>query len=118
MLVGFAQALMRHTDTCGTVFRFGGEEFLVLFGKVTAEEALRRAEDACTEFRLCFASSKRISITASGGLVNCGAHDNLESALKTADARLYHAKNSGKNRIVYEGDALPPAPERINRMLA
>ena len=118
VLAGFAQALMRHTDTCGTVFRFGGEEFLVLFGKVTAEEALRRVEDACTEFRLCFASSKRISITASGGLVNCGAHDNLESALKTADARLYHAKNSGKNRIVYEGDALPPAPERLNRMPA
>ena len=118
VLSAFAQSLMRHTDTCGTVFRFGGEEFLVLFGKTTAEDALRRVEDACTQFRLHFASSKHISITASGGLVNCGAHDDLESALKMADARLYHAKNSGKNRIVYEGDALPPAPARLNRMLA
>ena len=117
VLSTFARALIRHTDHCGTVFRFGGEEFLVLFGKTTPEESLRRIEDACTEFRLHFASSKHISITCSGGLVNCGAHDNLESALKTADARLYHAKNTGKNRIVYEGDALPPAPARLNRML-
>ena len=118
VLSAFAQALIRHTDHCGTVFRFGGEEFLVLFGKISAEEALRRTEDACTEFRLHFAASKHISITCSGGLVNCGAHDNLESALKTADARLYHAKNTGKNRIIYEGDALPPAPARLNRLVS
>ena len=116
VLATFAQALMRHTHGCGTVFRFGGEEFLILFGQTTAADALRMCEDACTEFRLMFASAKHISITCSGGLVACEEGNDLEWALKEADDRLYHAKNNGKNRIVCEGFALPHAPQRMNRL--
>ena len=118
VLVALAQALMKWTDACGTVFRFGGEEFLILFGRQTAEEVLRMTEGACTEFRTYFEGKEQISVTLSGGLVACGEDDDLEATLKIADARLYHAKNSGKNRIVCEGDNLPPAPGRLNRLSA
>ena len=116
VLVAFSHALMQATNACGTVFRFGGEEFLILFGKIPAPEALRITQDACAEFRTQVIASHQTVITCSGGLAVCSEGDGLETALKTADARLYYAKNTGKNRIVSEGEDLPPAPGRINRL--
>lgn len=118
VLVELAQALIKWTDACGTVFRFGGEEFLILFGKQTPEEALRMTEGACEEFRSYFEGKEQVSVTLSGGLVACAEEDDLEITLKMADARLYYAKNTGKGRIVCEGDDLPMPPGRMNRLSA
>lgn len=116
VLVTLAKILMEKTADKGTVFRFGGEEFLVLSGDVSLDEITGIIQCVKKALRDTFGEKNGLTVTFSCGVVACDADDDLETALKEADARLYHAKNSGKDRIVTEGTSLPEAPSRINRM--
>ncbi len=94
------QHSIRRYDIIG---RIGGEEFLVIFpGTGTAEtqtvaERLRESVEAA---RLACGSGD-VRVTISGGIALVKPEDNsVESILKRADAALYEAKRSGRNRIV------------------
>ena len=79
------------------VFRVGGEEFAVLMPELRADQAapvaerLRRAVAEAT-----FHLPLRISI----GLASCPGSDVTEELVERADAALYAAKRSGKDRVV------------------
>jgi diguanylate cyclase (GGDEF)-like protein len=103
VLVAFVQCLQEHLRKSDLLARMGGEEFLVYLPEVTQAEA-----QAITE-RLCVAVSELlietegqpIPVTVSIGLA--WAHSaGIASAewIKRADAALYEAKQSGRNRVV------------------
>ena len=87
--------------------RYGGEEFLAYLSESTASEARRAAERIrCAVEEHPFTrvdengNVTTARITLSGGIAELRRHGGtLESLLTAADAALYQAKNSGRNRI-------------------
>jgi diguanylate cyclase (GGDEF)-like protein len=94
---------MRKGDLAG---RLGGEEFAVLLPNTTAEDGLMVAErlrTALEDSNINSGEGHVIRITLSGGIALRGGP---ESILAEADAALYQAKNSGRNRIVQAQNAV------------
>jgi diguanylate cyclase (GGDEF)-like protein len=98
-VAGILCDVLRSTDV---VVRSGGEEFLVLMPATDAGAA--RA--ACERIRVAVAGQEwdrtavGLAVTTSVGVAT--AHDpaDLEALVQRADARLYEAKNAGRNRVV------------------
>ncbi len=85
------------------VFRYGGEEFLLLLTEVEESQALKVAEKlrvCIAETRIMLPAGKAITVTASLGLALSDGHPDYERTIQRADAALYEAKNSGRNRVV------------------
>ncbi|KTB62710.1 MULTISPECIES: GGDEF domain-containing protein [Pseudomonas] len=87
------------------VFRFGGEEFLILLSNTGRDaaglvgERLRRAAEA----QDYWADGKRIELTVSLGCSTLLAAESAESLLRRADNALYVAKREGRNRLAMAG---------------
>jgi diguanylate cyclase (GGDEF)-like protein len=101
---------------CGTVGRIGGEEFAVIFPHAGAGDAARRAEKArktLASLTLPGALAKEL-ITASFGVCEAGRGMSLIEVMSRADAALYDAKRSGRNRVALHGaarrDEMTPMP--------
>jgi diguanylate cyclase (GGDEF)-like protein/PAS domain S-box-containing protein len=107
-------ATLRHQDLFG---RLGGEEFGVLLmdtderGARELAERLRAAVDA---MRIVLADGGTIHPTISiGGAQATTRVDEVPSTvdlLSRADRALYHAKSSGRNRVVFWQEDLPDKP--------
>lgn len=87
------------------VFRFGGEEFVILLHNVDASNALevgQRVVDNVREAKIRNSGSKIDSfITVSAGLFTFDGKKAMttNSVIRMADEALYMAKNEGRNRI-------------------
>jgi diguanylate cyclase (GGDEF)-like protein len=83
------------------VFRYGGEEFVVLLSDTSLESASAIAERirADIESHTLAYGMEVINVTASLGVSNLTAGDSEESLIKRADAAMYQAKQSGRNRV-------------------
>ncbi|MBN2895900.1 MAG: diguanylate cyclase [Campylobacterales bacterium] len=89
------QKNLRQGDACA---RWGGEEFAVLLPKTTLEEAAQVA----SRIRLNIAAEVRAQSEAQScsiGVAALRALEDAESLFNRADAALYRAKNSGRNRV-------------------
>ncbi|WP_414932585.1 diguanylate cyclase [Vibrio europaeus] len=105
-LVEFANALKKQcqqsSDYC---FRLGGEEFGVLFTGRSPEEAISfvnqiRLEIESLQLEHQFSRASDV-ITASFGIVTTNKPKyTMEQLYETADAALYDAKESGRNKVV------------------
>ena len=97
------QQLKRLSDD---VCRYGGEEFgLILPNTDTAgAQQLLEAMRAEIEAKPCQFDGTSISLTISAGVASgvIAFGDEETSLLKTADERLYQAKQAGRNRVVAE----------------
>lgn len=96
------------------VARFGGEEFAVIVPEATDKEALFFAE----RFRLAVErasfqwESRPLSVTISVGVNIVSRVDGKQSPdvfVRTADERLYQAKQNGRNRVEGALDMVPIA---------
>ena len=87
------------------LYRWGGEEFLVIFKRHDEVSLRRNVLRLLTEIENTPVPwhGQTISITISGGWVHypldSGWKAPLADAIRWADAALYHAKNSGRRRI-------------------
>ena len=87
------------------VFRFGGEEFLILLSNTSREaaaivgERLRQA----AQTQEYWADDIRIDLTVSLGCSTLLAGESAESLLRRADSALYVAKREGRNRLAMAG---------------
>ena len=95
---GIIRQTIRSYDLVG---RFGGEEFVFLITDMEPQAVLKMVERIRenTEKNVAVYEDTSIKITCSIGLTKFLANDNLESALKKADAALYYAKNLGRNQV-------------------
>jgi diguanylate cyclase (GGDEF)-like protein len=89
-----------------TVARYGGEEFTILLPETLVEKARNVAERMRTavEANVFEGVDVTLSITASFGVADSRNSDfqKGEDIIKTADERLYRAKESGRNRVIAE----------------
>jgi diguanylate cyclase (GGDEF)-like protein len=90
-----------------TIFgRIGGEEFALMCEYDDEKELQKHIEEIrkTIENRFVFSSceEKKISFTVSIGIAKVSnKHIKIDDVLKDADKNLYHAKDTGKNRVVY-----------------
>ena len=91
---------MRGTDKIG---RFGGEEFLILLPNAKLEAATLQAERLCklVRTRPLVVSDVQIFVTISIGIAEFRpGKESWQELLSRADAALYEAKNTGRDRWV------------------
>jgi len=83
-------------------YRYGGEEFLIIFNRAKKEEAVKVAERIMQLVRnnKLIYKNRVIRITLSMGLTEHQKGDTLESLIDRADAAVYEAKKAGKDRLV------------------
>lgn len=85
------------------VFRYGGEEFVVLLPDTPIEGAVAVAEhlrDVIRNIVLAFEGRALPSLSASFGVAGCPAHGrDVDSLLRAADAAVYLAKSRGRDRV-------------------
>ncbi|MEM7018988.1 MAG: diguanylate cyclase [Pseudomonadota bacterium] len=89
----------RETDIAG---RIGGEEFVLLLPNTPQADAAQLAERlrlAIAELDVSY-QAQPLSLTASFGVAALMPDNTLENLLSRADAALYEAKSSGRNRVV------------------
>ena len=95
-------AALRSNDLVG---RVGGEEFMVLLPNlpkhIGAEIADRLRKRIASQAFLFGAET--IFVSTSIGVASLMLGDSMASLMQRADARLYRAKRSGRNRVIWEG---------------
>ena len=103
VLIHVAKILKRSLRNVDSAYRWGGEEFiLVLEGTALAEAA-----DAAERIRLAVADSvcqfngMELRITMSFGCAEISFALSAEENVKVADNRLYTAKKTGRNKVVF-----------------
>lgn len=88
------------------VFRYGGEEILIVLVEVDKEGALRVAETIREKFaaeQMRVGEDKTTNVTVSIGVATYNGHPDYETIMKDADGALYEAKEGGRNRCVVSG---------------
>jgi len=86
---------LRDTDT---LFRFGGEEFMVILPETDLKEAYEIAD----RMRLLVEENDfglQLTTTISIGVVSIKDGDSVDSIISKVDTLLYHSKDEGRNSI-------------------
>jgi two-component system cell cycle response regulator len=96
-----AERVRGHLRAADVVARYGGEEFMVVMSGASTEDACLVAE----RLRSAIASAPveadghALSVTASVGVASGEPGTGCDDVVGAADAALYRAKNSGRNRV-------------------
>ncbi|MFV0370938.1 MAG: diguanylate cyclase [Azonexus sp.] len=103
------QALIHLATVCrqtlrpqDTIARYGGEEFIILLPEThlaDATLALTRLQRELTK-RFFMHDNEKVLITFSAGVTEMTEGDDQQSVVKRADAAMYQAKQTGKNRVI------------------
>lgn len=105
----FAQRLVEQLRRSDLIFRFGGEEFLIVLPSTSYQRAFNRAETLRASLQsapFCFEGEQQ-ALTASFGVVEITPEQYryidkhaIHDVIHKADSRLYKAKATGRNCVV------------------
>jgi diguanylate cyclase (GGDEF)-like protein len=100
-----ARCLMRTVRGTDMIYRYGGEEFVVLLNNTGINGALLLAERIRRNVAAldCLCEGACLHITVSAGVGTLDADDSETSLIEHADRALYEAKGSGRNCVRYLG---------------
>jgi len=108
-----AAILVENTRGSDYLFRYGGEEFVVVLGSVSRTEAVAIAHAlrrAIAESPVLLQGGVRLPLTASIGVALQDGHPDYERVLARADAAMYQAKRGGRDQVVVADGGLPDPP--------
>jgi len=101
-LKSVATAIFDHFRSSDYVFRYGGEEFMVLLVESDLSQAsimLETLRAKIAGLAMEVAPGKPISVTISIGLAEFDYHPDYKRLIEKADRALYVAKSHGRNRL-------------------
>ncbi len=110
-----AGILSQYTRGSDYVFRYGGEEFVLVLVAVDERKALAIADGLCrrvAESPVALSNGRKLEITSSIGVALHDGHPDYERLMSRADAAMYQAKKQGRNRVLLGTDSTPLGPER------
>jgi len=103
-----AQTVRKSLRKIDLLFRYGGEEFVVLLPGASADSARRTAErirGIVARVEHTTDDGRKVKVTISiGGCIYPDHAANESQLLRTADKALYAAKEEGKNRVIFSGE--------------
>jgi diguanylate cyclase len=94
-----AQLMQKQIRKSDTLFRIGGEEFVLLLTNTStaqAEPLITKLRNGIVDSGFHF-KQQRVVLTLSAGITEVATEDSIESIYERADAALYQAKESGRN---------------------
>lgn len=103
VLKQLSEMLLLAVRTSDFVFRYGGEEFLIILGNAGREEAFQIAEKIrhkCEQRVFNLPDNKHIKITCSAGIAVHEGHPDYNMLIKHADLAVYKAKEGGRNKTI------------------
>ena len=107
VLIGVVACMRTALPQDATVGRWGGEEFTVLVPGVRTHEALCAVAEAIRlnvrDERLATRRGALAITISCGGVLSSGCHD-TDELVHAADAAMYRAKQSGRDRTLLAGD--------------
>jgi diguanylate cyclase (GGDEF)-like protein len=102
VLLAIAGRLIANLRPYDSIYRFGGEEFLLAFAETDVRQAAGIAErlrKAVCAKDVVVDTAVTLPVTASFGLCMVEAGISLEATIQRADEALYRAKRGGRNRV-------------------
>jgi len=97
-----SQAFYDNVRSSDYVFRYGGDEFLIVLTEASENETLRIAErirGRVEKTQIKAPSGEDITISLSVGAALFSGHPDYERLIQSADEALYLAKKQGRNRV-------------------
>jgi diguanylate cyclase (GGDEF)-like protein len=110
VLRGVADRLRANISADDMIARFGGEEFVVLLTDITPDGAhavAERLRSAIAREAIDLGAGSQLNVTLSIGIAMAGEREGIEALISRADAAMYRAKRSGRDRMTW---ASSPAP--------
>ncbi len=101
VLKNVAQAVEATIRCSDALYRYGGEEFVVVLNGTDQEGAQLLAERIRQNVQsLHFTSPKGLNVSMSLGVATMQKDDSTQGLFERADTALYQAKEAGRNRVV------------------
>lgn len=110
VLFSFAAFLKEQTRNTDSVFRYGGEEFIILFEHTENQQAVEIVSRLLDDFsqRTFDENGHTFNVTFSAGVYSVDTPEtSLDVAFKAADQALYKAKENGRARVESANCSLP-----------
>lgn len=107
VLAGLAEVIRAEVRVTDSAYRYGGEEFIVLFPETVPDEArivAERLRQAFAEHMFTPAPGEHVHMTISIGGGSYRIGEELIPFVKRIDAAMYKAKKLGKNRLNFIAD--------------
>ena len=119
ILAGVARELEHRLRKYDSVFRYGGEEFVVVLPESDLEicgAVAERLREAVEGHNFSFEGTEiPVTISLGGAIFSVGETVNLETLFKQADEALYAAKKSGRNRYLCYNQSGAPMPNLLTK---
>jgi len=104
VLMFIAKLLKKALRDGDKVYRYGGEEFLIILNRTDqsgAEHVGNRLLNLCRQNKPLY-HTEQVEVTLSIGLTSLQENDGIDSIIHRADIALYRAKANGKDRLEME----------------
>ena len=106
VLVSIGNLLNMEKREVDQVGRWGGEEFLLLLPETNIEGAVQHGNKIreLISSKPVICEGQEINLTMSFGVSEYSGDNTIEKTIDQADQRLYLAKKSGRNKVVFEDE--------------
>lgn len=109
VLASVAGRFQSHLRPYDSIYRYGGEEFLITLPNAntgTANSVLERLRTSLESAPIAVSAGTSLPITASFGVVRVSYDIPLKQSIERADKALYAAKQGGRNKVVTWSETL------------
>lgn len=106
ILIHVSKILAANVRECDGAYRWGGEEFILILEDADLARAANVAERirSTVEKSVCCFGDDEIRVTMSFGCAEISKALSIEENVKIADARLYRAKRTGRNKVICQDE--------------
>ncbi|ARK23726.1 hypothetical protein SporoP37_02800 [Sporosarcina sp. P37] len=103
LLVKAAKIIDKESGKDHLAARIGGDEFVVLFSRVTEEQVMKCADSMLESMRKSFAylQKEEIHLSISIGIATAEKKDTIHTLYRKADVALYQSKKKGKDQYSF-----------------
>lgn len=118
VLKQIAYELRRHLRAFDLAYRLGGDEFLFLMPGAETQECQELAEELRHAVEKTLGDSVNVTISLGVSASPPGERFDYDSVFASADAALYEAKHSGRNRVITEPLAVVTRQDPVGEPMA